>query len=75
MSDGAVAARERWVPVSATLPLVATALVVAASGSTWLVALLVVVLAGVSALSAWLAPETNPDVARPARPATAPASA
>jgi MFS family permease len=50
--------------IGGPLPLVATALVVAAGGSTWLVALLVIALAGVSALSAWLAPETNPDVAR-----------
>ena len=58
--------------VGGPLPLVATALVVAAGGSTWLVALLVIGLAAVSALSAWLAPETNPDVAR--RPADEPTS-
>ncbi|OZM78790.1 MFS transporter [Pseudonocardia sp. MH-G8] len=61
--------------VGGPLPLVATALVVAAGGSAWLVALLVVVLAGVSALSAWLSPETNPDVAPKSRHASVPTSA
>ncbi|TQM13717.1 MFS transporter [Pseudonocardia kunmingensis] len=60
--------------VGGPLPLVATALVVAAGGSAWLVALLVVVLAGVSALSAWLSPETNPDVAAKKRSASVPTS-
>jgi MFS family permease len=50
--------------IGGPLPLVATALVVATGGSTWPVALLVIGLAATSALSAWLAPETNPDVAR-----------
>lgn len=48
--------------IGGPLPLVATALVVLAGGSTWPVALLVIGLAGISALSVWLAPETNPDV-------------
>ena len=61
--------------VGGPLPLVATALVVAAGGSAWLVALMVLVLAGVSALSAWLSPETNPDVAAKKRSASVPTSA
>jgi len=61
--------------VGGPLPLVATALVVVAGGSTWLVALLVIGLVGVSALSAWLAPETNPDIARRGAREPAPTSA
>lgn len=58
--SGIAAARELTSAlVGGPLPLIATAIVAGTGGSPWGVAGLVAVLAGVSAFSAWKAPETN----------------
>lgn len=60
--SGIAAARELTSAfIGGPLPLIATALV-AWTGGPWAVAALVGVLAGVSAFSAWKAPETNADI-------------